>query len=203
MEKTAKSTWPHPAAVDCRRSRTGSVFRAEHDSSCRNGWRTRLPLQLRRALIQFGQVFRLEETGARLWLPMFRRLEAEACAEAGDLEAGLQAIEEALALSKETGECWELAEVLRVKARLLQSVGQVKAEDIETLLLNSLGIARAQQARCWELRASCDLARLWQNRGQRRKALNLLGLVYGQFTEGFDTADLREAKTLMRRLRQR
>ena len=148
-------------------------------------------------------IFGWKKEGARLWLPMFRRLEAEACAKAGDLEAGLQAIEEALAVSKETGECWELAEVLRVKARLLQSVGQAKAEDIETLLLNSLGIARAQQARCWELRASCDLARLWQSRGQPRKALNLLGLVYGQFTEGFDTADLREAKTLMRRLRQR
>jgi predicted ATPase len=147
-------------------------------------------------------IFGWKKAGARLWLPMFLRLEAEACAEAGDLEAGLQAIEEALVVSKQTGECWGLAEVLRVKARLLQSVGQAKAEDIETLLLNSLGIARAQQARCWELRASCDLARLWQSRGQRRKALNLLGLVYGQFTEGFDTTDLREAKTLMRRLRQ-
>jgi predicted ATPase len=143
-----------------------------------------------------------QKAGARLWLPTFLTLEAEACADLGRGEAALQAIEEALAISKDTGERWAMAEVLRVKARLLQAAGQAEAEEIETILVNSLEIARRQQARCWELRASCDLARLWQDQGRESKALKLLQSIYDQFTEGFDTADLREAKALMGSLRR-
>src|SRR5262249_7359179 len=121
-----------------------------------------------------------QKGGARLWLPMFRTLEAEACAEAGRGDAALQAIEEALAISKDTGERWAAAEVLRVKARLLQALGRPDVEEIEAILVNSLQMARAQQARCWELRASCDLARVWQSQGQRWKALKLLQSVYDQ-----------------------
>jgi predicted ATPase len=145
-----------------------------------------------------------QKRGGRLWLPIFLTLEAEACAKAGDNEAALQAIEDALAISKDTGERWAVAEVLRIKARLLyiQAAGQAKAEEIENLLVSSLEIARGQQARCWELRTSCDLARLWQDQRRERKALKLLETVYGQFTEGFDTADLRDAKTLIRSLRR-
>jgi predicted ATPase len=145
-----------------------------------------------------------QKRGGRLWLPIFLTLEAEACAKAGDNEAALQAIEDALAISKDTGERWAVAEVLRIKARLLyiQAAGQAKAEEIENLLVSSLEIARGQQARCWELRASCDLARLWQDQRRERKALKLLETVYGQFTEGFDTADLRDAKALIRSLRR-
>jgi class 3 adenylate cyclase/predicted ATPase/DNA-binding response OmpR family regulator len=143
-----------------------------------------------------------QKAGARLWLPIFLTLEAEACAEAGRGEAALQAIEEALAISRNTGERWAMAEVLRVKARLLQATGRAEAEEIQTILVNSLEIARRQQARCWELRASCDLARLWQGQGQGEKALKLLQSVYDQFTEGFDTAELRDAKALMGSLRR-
>ena len=135
--------------------------------------------------------------------PFFLTLEAEACLESGRIEAALQAIEEALAASRDTGECWALAEMLRIKARLLQAMGQAGAEEIETILINSLEIARRQQARCWELRASCDLARLWQDQGRERKALKLLQSVYDQFTEGLDMADLRDAKALIGCLRQK
>jgi class 3 adenylate cyclase/DNA-binding response OmpR family regulator/predicted ATPase len=143
-----------------------------------------------------------QKAGARLWLPIFLTLEAEAYAEAGRGDAALQAIDEALTIAKDTGERWAMAEMLRVKARLLQAVGRTEAGEIETILIDSLEIARAQRARCWELRASCDLALLWQSQGRRRKALKLLESVYEQFTEGFDTADLRDAKALMENLRR-
>jgi predicted ATPase len=144
------------------------------------------------------------QRGARLWLPIFLTLEAEAHAEAGRTDAALRVIEEALTISEDTGERWAMAEMLRVKARLLLATGQAEAGEIEIILINSLEIARRQQARCWELRASCDLARLWQRRGEgrRRKALKMLQSVYDQFTEGFDTADLRNAKALIRSLKR-
>jgi predicted ATPase len=92
--------------------------------------------------------------------------------------------------------------VLRVKARLLKAVAGAETKEIETILLNSLEIARAQQARCWELRAACDLARLRQGQGREREGLKLVQAIYEQFTEGFDTADLREAKALMQDLKR-
>jgi predicted ATPase len=140
--------------------------------------------------------------GARLWLPFFLTLEADACAKAGRGNAALEAIEEALAIAKDTGERWATAEVLRVKARLLKAVAGAETKEIETILLSSLEIARAQQARCWELRVACDLARLWQAQGRGREGLKLVQATYEQFTEGFDTADLRGAKALMQDLKR-
>jgi len=142
-----------------------------------------------------------QKGGARLWLPMFLILEAETYAKAGRHEAALQAIEQALAICEETGERWALAEVLRIKARLLSTGHGKNCRKIEAILHDSLEIAQRQQARCWELRTSCDLARLWQRQGRNRKALKLLQSVYDQFTEGFDTADLRDAQALLRDLR--
>jgi predicted ATPase len=135
------------------------------------------------------------ETGARLWLPIYLALEAEGLSNAGDRDAALQTIDEAIATSKETGEQWAVAEVLRMKARLLASRAAVG--EIEALLLESIEIARRQQARCWELRAACDLARLWQQQGRDSEAFNLLRSIYDQFTEGFDTPDLLDAKAIL------
>jgi predicted ATPase len=135
-------------------------------------------------------------------MPMFLILEAEGHVKAGRAEVALQAIEQALAIGEHTGERWAMAEVLRTKARILLSTGRAKSDEIEAILLDSLEIARRQQARCWELRTSCDLARLWRCRGRNREALRLLQSVYDQFKEGFDAADLREARALVRSLRQ-
>jgi class 3 adenylate cyclase/predicted ATPase/DNA-binding response OmpR family regulator len=143
-----------------------------------------------------------QKRGARLWLPLFLTLEAEACAKAGRGDVALEAIEEALIIAKNIGERWAMAELLRVKARLLKAVAGAETKEIETILLSSLDIARAQQARCWELRAACDLARLWQAQGRGREALKLVRAIYEQFTEGFDTADLGEAKALMQDLKR-
>src|SRR6516162_1987537 len=79
----------------------------------------------------------------------------------------------------------------------LQAAGQATGE-IEATLLRSLEIARGQQARSWELRTSCDLARLLRDQGRGTAALELMQSVYDQFTEGFETVDLREATALIR-----
>ena len=136
------------------------------------------------------------EAGARLWLPLFLVLEAQACHKAGRNEAALGAIEQAIAISEETGERWCLAEILRVKAGLLSETGRA-GDQVEILFARSLEVARSQQARCWELRAACDLASLWQSKGRTNEALQLLQPIYAQFTEGFDLADLRHAKLIL------
>jgi predicted ATPase len=142
-----------------------------------------------------------QKGGARLWMPVFQILEAAGYIKAGRAEAALQAVEQALATCEETGERWAMAEALRTKARILLSTGRARSDEIEAILLDSLEIARRQQARCWELRTSCDLARLWQNQGRSREALKLLQSVYDQFEEGSDVADLGNARALVRSLR--
>jgi len=137
------------------------------------------------------------KTGARLWLPTFLALEAEGHFKAGRNQTALHSIEQALATSDETGERWAIAEILRVKAHLLLATGRRRPQEIEGLLIESLEIARRQQALCWELRTSCDLARLWQEQGRSKEALQLLRTIYGRFTEGFETTDLRHAKVLI------
>jgi predicted ATPase len=142
------------------------------------------------------------ERGARLWLPFFQMLLAEGHSKANRSQAALKVIDEALIMCEETSERWAMAEVLRVKARLLQESGVVKTDEIEAILTQALELARSQQARCWELRTSCDLARLWKTRGQTQKGLKLLKSIYGQFIEGLGAADLQEAKTLLDSLKQ-
>ena len=136
------------------------------------------------------------EAGARLWLPLFFMLEAEACNKAGRNEAALDTIEQAIAISAETGERWCLAEILRIKAGLLSAAGRAD-DQVEMLLTSSLEVARSQQARSWELRAACDLATLWLSKGRAHEALPMLQPIYAQFTEGFDSADLRHAKWML------
>ena len=137
------------------------------------------------------------KTGACLWLPIFLALEAEGHFKAGRDQAALHSIEQALATSDVTGERWAIAEILRVKANLLLTTGRGKAEEVEEALIESLEIARQQQAKSWELRSATSLGRLWRDQGKVQQARELLAPIYGWFTEGFDTLDLKEAKTLL------
>jgi class 3 adenylate cyclase/predicted ATPase len=137
------------------------------------------------------------KTGARLWLPIFLALQAEGHSKAGRDQAALDSIEQALATSDETGERWAIAEILRVKANLLLTTGHGRAEEVEGALIESLEIARQQQAKSWELRSATSVARLWRDQGKVQQARELLAPVYGWFTEGFDTRDLKEAKVLL------
>ena len=102
---------------------------------------------------------------------------------------------------EKTKETWCEAEVNRVAgeiARKLPVQDEAKAEDYFD---RSLSVARKQQAKSWELRAAMSLARLWRDQGKPQQARELLAPVYGWFTEGFDTRDLKEAKALLEQLR--
>jgi predicted ATPase len=94
---------------------------------------------------------------------------------------------------------WD-AELYRLKGELLRARATEQDTEAETCFRLALDIARHQQAKSWELRAATSLARLWQRQGKKEEAQRMLGEIYGWFTEGFDTADLKEAKALMAEL---
>ena len=132
----------------------------------------------------------------RAWL---LSLLAEAYGQVGRVEEGLAALAEALTIVDTTGGRREEAELYRLKGELLWHAGY-RPEEVEACFHRALTIARRQQAKFWELRAATSLSRLWQRRGRREDARQLLAPIYGWFTEGFDTADLQEAKQLLAEL---
>ena len=134
-------------------------------------------------------------TGAALWMPYHIALLAAASDVAGQAEDAMVLLDEALNLVAGTGERWFAAELNRHKGRLLLRQGQ--AEAAEELYCKALSIAREQEAKLWELRAAVSLARLWRDQKRRAEAHDLLAPVYGWFTEGFGTPDLKEAKALL------
>jgi predicted ATPase len=137
-------------------------------------------------------------TGARFQSTNHLILLAQALAACGRNGEGLAALRDAAALVEETGERFVEAEIHRLEGNLLLAEnGSVEAE---ACYKQALEIARAQEARSLELRAACDLARLLAERSERQKAADLLAPVYSWFTEGFDTADLKEAKALLNEL---
>jgi len=139
-------------------------------------------------------------TGAKVFRPYGLTLLAEASAQVGQCEAGLTRLAEALAVVDETGERrWE-AELYRLKGELLLTRSAAYDTEAETCFHQALDIARRQQAKSLELRAAMSLSRLWQHQGKRAEARELLAPIYGWFTEGFDTADLQEAKALLEEL---
>jgi TOMM system kinase/cyclase fusion protein len=136
-------------------------------------------------------------TGAEEGRPCFLSLLAEAHGTLGEPEAGLTILTEALTLMDTTGErVWE-PELYRLKGELLLQCSSDNHTEAETCFHQAIAIAQNQQAKSWELRATTSLARLWQCQGKRQEAYDLLAPVYHWFTEGFDTADLQDAKALL------
>jgi predicted ATPase len=118
------------------------------------------------------------------------------------MDDGLQALVEAHTLVEQHEErVWE-AEVCRLRGVLLLRQPGTPQAEAETWLRRALGVARRQAAKSLELRAATSLARLWQQQGKRADAHQLLAEVYDWFTEGFDTADLQEARALLDTLKQ-
>jgi adenylate cyclase len=115
----------------------------------------------------------------------------------GQVEDGLHVMAEALALVEKTGERFYEAEIHRLKGQLLQQQSSDNAAEAEICFHQALSIARQQQAKSWELRAATSFAKLWQSQNKRDEARQLLGEVYEWFTEGHDTADLKDAKALL------
>jgi predicted ATPase len=139
----------------------------------------------------------LQATGAAQGRSWHLALLAEAYGHAGRPEAGLAALAEALALVDTTSECFYEAELYRLKGELLLALSAENHAEAEICLHQALDVARRQQAKSLELRAAMSLARLWQHRGKRAEARDLLAPIYNWFTEGLDTADLQEAKALL------
>jgi predicted ATPase len=144
---------------------------------------------LRSGLIAYRSI------GAELWMSHYIALLARACVIAGQINEAVALFDEALQIVERTGERWFEAELHRHKGRLLLRQGRVEAA--EEMYHKALSIAREQKARLWELRAAVSLARLRLDQGRRTEARDLLAPVYGWFTEGFDTPDLKEARALL------
>jgi adenylate cyclase len=125
---------------------------------------------------------------------------AMAKGEMGEVESGLEMIAEAVEIVKSGGERQEEAELYRLKGELLLLPPKGDEPQAEICFLQALDIARQQQAKSWELRATMSLARLWKKHNQRAEAHALLSEIFNWFTEGFDTADLLEAKALLEEL---
>jgi predicted ATPase len=126
--------------------------------------------------------------------PYHLALLAEASAQVGRTTEGLAALTEALATLAQSGVRWCEAELYRLRGELLVQHTIAQPEEAEGCFQLALAVARRQQTKSLELRAAMSLSRLWQRQGKRAEARELLAPIYGWFTEGFDTADLQEAK---------
>jgi predicted ATPase len=138
-----------------------------------------------------------EATGSRVATPLILTLLAEALALAGKIEEGLAALDDALAKAAVSGvRGWD-AEIHRLRGELTGRLPHPDPAKAEDSFRTALAIAREQGTRGYELRAAVSLARLRRDHGRHAEARDLLAPVYGWFTEGFDTPDLKEAKALL------
>ncbi len=140
----------------------------------------------------------MQTSGARSRVPIHLATLAEALAAGGRIEEARTTIAEALELTERTDERWSEAELHRLEGQiLLVRDGLDAGGEAETCFRRSLDIAHEQSAKSWELRTATSLARLWAEQGRRSEAHDLLASIYGWFTEGFDTPDLKDAKALL------
>jgi predicted ATPase len=138
-----------------------------------------------------------QAAGARILTPFHLALLAEALALAGKIEEGLAALDDASAAAAVSGERGWDAEIHRLRGELTARLPHPDPAKTEESFGTALAIAREQGTRGYELRAATSLARLWREQARRCEARELLAPIYGSFTEGFDTADLKEAKALL------
>ena len=136
-------------------------------------------------------------TGSTLFLPFYLSYLAQARAELGQFDDARRCIGEAMTAAETTKERWCEAEVNRVAGEIALLSPERDAAKAEGYFEPALSVARAQQAKSWELRAAMSMARLWRDQGKGKEARDLLAPIYGWFTEGFDTLDLKEAKVLL------
>jgi adenylate cyclase len=134
----------------------------------------------------------------RFLRPYFMTLLAEVYGRSGQLDRGLQTLDAAMTEAEQTNEQWWTAEMRRLRGDLLREQGVDSAA--EQAYLRAIEIARGQLARSLELRATTALCRLWRRQGRKAQAHQVLSELYGWFTEGFDTYDLRTAKELLQQL---
>ena len=139
-------------------------------------------------------------TGAIVWLPLVLSFLARAYADVSQYDDARRCIGEAMTTVVTTNERWFEADIHRIAGEIALMSPQPDAAKAEAYFERALTVARQQQAKSWELRAAMSLARLWRDQGKPQQARELLAPVYGWFTEGFDTRDLKEAKALLEEL---
>ncbi|MBM3223838.1 MAG: hypothetical protein FJZ47_08570 [Candidatus Tectomicrobia bacterium] len=160
------------------------------------GWA--LSMQGQEGIPQMTQgIAAFRATNATAWCHYWLGLLTEACGKAGQIEQGLTYAAEALALVRHDGECFYEAELHRLLGELLLQQPIPAVHQTLASFHQALEVARRQEAKLLELRAAMSLSRLWQQQGKQAEARALLAPVYGWFTEGFDTADLQEARALL------
>jgi class 3 adenylate cyclase/predicted ATPase len=136
-------------------------------------------------------------TGSTVFVPLHISYLARAYAELGQFDDAWRCIGEAMTAIETTKERWFEAEVHRMAGEIALKSREPDTAKAHGYFARALAVAREQQAKSWELRAAMSMARLWRNQGKLQQARELLAPVYGWFTEGFDTLDLKEAKTLL------
>jgi predicted ATPase len=146
--------------------------------------------------IIFGTAAR-RATGTTVFMPWYLSCLAIAYAKLGQYDDAWRCIGEAMAMKETSKEKWCEAEVHRIAGEIAMSSPERDVAKAEAYFERALAIARAQQAKSWELRAAMSMARLWREQGRRDEARDLLAPIYGWFTEGFDTLDLKQAKALL------
>jgi predicted ATPase len=134
-------------------------------------------------------------TGSHLQNTQWLGLIADAHLRAGQFDHALDTLDRAAETAATTGECYFQAELYRLRGTVLAQTGD--AVEAASWLQRAIDTARGQGAKSLELRAATSVARLWRDQGRRTEAHDLLAPVYGWFTEGFDTADLKDAKALL------
>ena len=143
----------------------------------------------------------MRSMGARVWIPFDLTHLAWAYAELNQLPDAWRCIDEALTEMKTTKEKWFEAEINRFGGEIALKLPKPEAAKAEAFFERALTVARDQDAKSWELRAAMSMARLWRDQGKQDEGRDLLAAVYGRFSEGFETLDLREANMLLNRLR--
>ena len=139
-------------------------------------------------------------TGATVNVPFYLSYLANAYLELGQFDNAWRCIGEAMAAVGTTKETWCEADVLSIAGEIARRLPEQDAAKVESYFERALAVARQQQAKSWELRAAMSMARLWRDQGKVQQARELLAPVYGWFTEGFDTRDLKEARALLEEL---
>jgi adenylate cyclase len=198
--RDAVATRAHAEVLMTLADEQGFVLRCEQGRILR-GWSLAMQGRPVEGLAQVRQAFSVYpnmEPG--LFRSYFLSLLAEGYGQAGQPEAGVRAVAEALTLVAATGVRWWEAELHRLKGDLLVQLSTPDVYQAETCLQQALAVARSQQAKALELRAALSLSRLWQQRGKCYEARQLLAPIYHWFVEGFETPDLQEAKVLLEAL---
>jgi predicted ATPase len=165
------------------------------------GWALVMQGQDEEGIVQIRQgIAAWRATGAALFVPYLYTLLADVSVHLDHTEDGLRALVEAHTLVEQHEERWWEAEIYRLRGVLLLRQTVPQQAEAEAWLQRALDVARRQRAKSLEVRAAMSLARLWQQQGKRTEARELLAPVYSWFTEGFDTADLQDAKALLAEL---